>query len=355
VPHNWPISHEIARRSLYLGVPSLAVPSRILANLQAPKGSEGNRCVISPDRMSAFLVDFGIALTADDVKRITESGYVIGTLGYMSPEQMEGRELDGRSDIYSLGITLYEALCGHLPQIGEYKSLSDANEAIPPGVDDIIKQCLAQDKQFRLPSAREFIGTLRNVFRSDMPFSILLTDARLHELYAALQGMSPEEFAGKPKGQKLLVINRVKDLIRMDNPQMRRPTAEMIAILLRLAMYESVQEYTPIVDSAYEWGFEKSYTPTWSGDEAIRTALIAASKNANRDALLIISKALIEFASHQNLEEKPGWYLHDLRLIVMAVLANQCCDEHAAELAALYDQINIFSHSTQGTPVAQAA
>jgi hypothetical protein len=45
VPHNWPISHEIARRSLYLGVPSLAVPSRILANLQAPKGSEGNRCV----------------------------------------------------------------------------------------------------------------------------------------------------------------------------------------------------------------------------------------------------------------------------------------------------------------------
>jgi hypothetical protein len=44
VPHNWPISHEIARRSLYLGVPSLAVPSRILANLQAPKGSEGNRC-----------------------------------------------------------------------------------------------------------------------------------------------------------------------------------------------------------------------------------------------------------------------------------------------------------------------
>ncbi len=44
MPHNWPISHEIARRSLYLGVPSLAVPSRILANLQAPKGSEGNRC-----------------------------------------------------------------------------------------------------------------------------------------------------------------------------------------------------------------------------------------------------------------------------------------------------------------------
>jgi hypothetical protein len=59
VPHNWPISHEIARRSLYLGVPSLAVPSRILANLQAPKGSEGNRCVTSID-LSAHFVASGV-------------------------------------------------------------------------------------------------------------------------------------------------------------------------------------------------------------------------------------------------------------------------------------------------------
>ena len=242
--------------------------------------------IISPDRMSAFLVDFGIALTADDVKRITASGYIIGTLGYMSPEQMEGRELDGKSDIYSLGITLYEGLCGHLPQIGQYKNLADANEAIPPGVDDIIKRCLAQDKQFRLPSAKEFINALRNVFRTDIPFSALLTEGRLHELYAALQSMSPEEFTGKPKGQRLLVINRVKDLIRIDDPLLRRPTAEMIALLLRLALYEPTQEYESIVTSAFEWGFQKSYTPTWSGDEDIRNALITASKNAQAEIAL---------------------------------------------------------------------
>ncbi len=311
--------------------------------------------IISPDRMSAYLVDFGIAFTADDVKRITASGYVIGTLGYMSPEQMEGRELDGKSDIYSLGITLYEALCGHLPQIGEYKNLSDANEAIPPGVDDIIKQCLAQDRQFRLPSAREFITALRNVFRSDIPFSALLTEGRLHELHAALQSMSAEEFSGKPKGQKLLVINRVKDLIRIDDPQLRRPTAEMIELLLRLALYEAQQEYESIVSSAFEWGFTKFYTQTWSGDEDIRNALIVASKNAPREGLLTISKALLEFTKPQKLEEKPGWYLHDLRLIVMAILANQYCDEYASELAELYNKINTISHSPLNDPNAKAA
>ena len=57
--------------------------------------------------MNALLVDFGIAMTADDVKKLTKSGYVIGTPAYMSPEQGSGDDLDGRSDLYSLGITLY--------------------------------------------------------------------------------------------------------------------------------------------------------------------------------------------------------------------------------------------------------
>ena len=74
--------------------------------------------IVSMDNENALLVDFGIALTIDDVKKLTGTGYVIGTPAYMSPEQSSGEALDGRSDLYSLGIALYETLSGHLPHPG---------------------------------------------------------------------------------------------------------------------------------------------------------------------------------------------------------------------------------------------
>jgi eukaryotic-like serine/threonine-protein kinase len=55
---------------------------------------------------SCCLVDWGIALSPDEVKRLTRSGYVIGTPGYMSPEQLAGEEIDHRTDIYNLGLVL---------------------------------------------------------------------------------------------------------------------------------------------------------------------------------------------------------------------------------------------------------
>jgi serine/threonine protein kinase len=90
--------------------------------------------IISEDHENATLVDFGIALTADDARSLTKNGYVIGTRAYMSPEQAKDEDIDGRSDLYSLGITLYETLSGHLPHPGGYQPLSDANEAIPPRI-----------------------------------------------------------------------------------------------------------------------------------------------------------------------------------------------------------------------------
>jgi serine/threonine protein kinase len=304
--------------------------------------------IISADDANALLVDFGIAMTPDDVKnlkKLTKSGYVIGTPAYMSPEQSNGEELDGKSDLYSLGITLYETLCGHLPHPGGYQPLADANEAIPPAIDDLIRECLTQDRNARLQSAGDFVKRLRSMFRTDVPLSTLLTEARLHEVVAALKQMSAEDFTSKPKGQKLLLVNRLKDLLRIDKPELRTATAQVIVLLTRLARFEGPKDYAPIIVAAFHWGFDKSYGINWLGDEDIRDASVDAAKSANAEAHRVISEGYVEFVKTKSIEELPGWYNHDLRILVMTLLANPSCgDEGAEELAALYDRVNAASH-----------
>jgi serine/threonine protein kinase len=300
--------------------------------------------IVSPNDENATLVDFGIALTEDDVKKLTRSGYAIGTPAYMSPEQANGEALDGRSDLWSLGVTLYETLSGHLPHPGAYQSLSDANEAIPPAVDALIKDCLVHDKLSRISSASDFIKRLRSAFWSDVPLSTLLTDARLHELIAALRQLSADDFAARPRGQKLLLINRLKDLVRIDKPDLRTATAQFIALLVRSARFEMPNDYQPVVSFALEWGFEKSYGQNWQGDEDIRDGLVEATKGANASAHEVISKALLEFLKPKQLPSLPRWYLHELRPLVMSLLANSNCGDQADDLASIYDQINVASH-----------
>jgi len=302
--------------------------------------------IISTDDVNALLVDFGIAMTVDDVKKLTGTGYVIGTPAYMSPEQSNGDNLDGRSDLYSLGITLYESLSGHLPHPGGYQSLSDANEAIPPAIDTLVRECLTQDRNARLPSATEFIKRLRSVFRADVPLSTLLTEARLHELVAALRQMSAEDFSSKPKGQKLLLVNRLKDLTRSDRPELQMGTAQVIALLTRLARFEGSKEYTPIISAAFHWGFDKQYGANWVGQPDVRDALVDAAKSANAEAHRVLSAEYLAFVNEKRIAEAlPGWYFHDLRLLVMALLANPTCgDKEAEALAVLYDKINAVSH-----------
>lgn len=300
--------------------------------------------IIAKNGAAAYLVDFGIALNPDDVRRITERGYVIGTPAYMSPEQREGDEVTSASDIYTVGITLYETLCGRLPMGGHYEPLSDSNEAVPPSIDELIKACLITDPVRRLSSAKEFRQRLRSSFRTDVPLSVLLMDARLHELHAALQTMSAEEFAAKPKGQKLLILTRTKDLIRTDKPQLQKATADMIALLVRLAINEPEDQYRPIVEAAYEWGFEKIFGRDWRGDEGIRDALTDAAKVAPSAGHTVLSKALINFLGRIGLEGKKGWYYHDLRVNLINLLANPHCETAADELAELYNQVNEISH-----------
>lgn len=120
------------------------------------------------DTGSIKVMDFGIARVLG-TDRLTKAGHLIGTVEYMSPEQVRGEETDARSDIYSLGILLYEMLTGRVPfnSTSEYElmrcQIEDAPTPprsiaphIPLGVEQAIMRSLAKKREARYQSASEF-------------------------------------------------------------------------------------------------------------------------------------------------------------------------------------------------------
>jgi hypothetical protein len=179
---------------------------------------------------------------------------------------------------------------------------------------------------------------------------MLLTEARLHEITAALRQMSAEDFNVKPRGQKLLLINRLKDLVRIDKPELSYATAEMIMLLTHLAQREEEGEYQPVISAAFYWGFQKQYAANWQGNEEIRVTLIETAKSVGEKAHRVLATEFITFVSDKDLATLPGWSTHDLRLLVIGLLANPHCGKEADQLAELYDKINKASHKVGPSP-----
>jgi serine/threonine-protein kinase len=118
------------------------------------------------------LTDFGIARLTDSSR--TKTGMVLGTPSYMSPEQLAGKHIEGRSDLFSLAVSLYQLLCGKLPFEGEslaqlmFKIASEPpvdilkqNPAVPQGLADFLARALAKDPNERFQTGEEFAAALR--------------------------------------------------------------------------------------------------------------------------------------------------------------------------------------------------
>jgi len=125
-----------------------------------------------PESDSVKVADFGIARITDSSK--TKTGMVLGTPSYMSPEQLSGKKVDGRSDLFSLAVTLYQMACGTLPFAGDSMAqlmFRIANESVPDilgivpdlpaGLVAFLDRAMAKDADQRYQTGEEFAAALR--------------------------------------------------------------------------------------------------------------------------------------------------------------------------------------------------
>ena len=125
-----------------------------------------------PESDSVKVTDFGIARITDSSK--TKTGMVLGTPSYMSPEQLAGKKIEGRSDLFSLGVTLYQLTCGKLPFTGEsmaqlmFKIANEEaadvrthNAALPESLWTVVNKALAKDPDQRYQDGEQMAKALR--------------------------------------------------------------------------------------------------------------------------------------------------------------------------------------------------
>ncbi len=157
--------------------------------------------MITPEGQ-AKLLDFGMAFKAADLS-VTRPGNILGSLHYMSPEQVRGERVDARSDLYSTGVTLYEIVTGGRPFDGknEYEVMTahlreqakwpgDIDPAIPYGLSTILMKALAKNPDDRYQNAADFLVALTHISLDDA--------ATLHTLAVQPSAFNSSSDSAKP-------------------------------------------------------------------------------------------------------------------------------------------------------------
>jgi tRNA A-37 threonylcarbamoyl transferase component Bud32 len=170
---------------------------------------------------SAVLSDFGIARGIDNETQITTMGSVVGTPYYMSPEQVTGEKLDGRADLYSLGVVFYKTLTGKVPYDGDsalnigIRHIKDPVPKLPSGLSKLqplIDRFMAKAPAHRFQSGAEVIEELDRFERSSsMPRSVAKTevlDADLVNEIKRSTGQSKARSGSRPSVTRVMQVGQ---------------------------------------------------------------------------------------------------------------------------------------------------
>ncbi len=176
----------------------------------------GNVLLTADDHVK--VTDFGIAMAVGSQDHLTQTGAVMGTATYFSPEQAQGLPVDQRSDVYSLGVVLYELVTGRPPFVADgpvavaYKHVHEAparpaelEPGVPPALEAIILQALDKDMRKRYATAEELRADL-NRFRAGRRVLADPRPAGAAAAAAAAAGPAPVAAAAAPAAEAASVL-----------------------------------------------------------------------------------------------------------------------------------------------------
>ena len=221
----------------------------------------------------AMVTDFGIARLAEAAP-LTATGQVLGTVYYLSPEQVSGDPIDGRSDIYALGVAGFFALAGRFPFDAELASavlIAHVNKSPPPlhsvapyvprALCDVIDRCLVKDPSARFQSCDELAARLSSIegeVESETP-------AR------AKDGVLPARTPLISDTEVQAIVGRAADLQAMTGVQPQTPTIPGTRDLLRDAERTSGHRADNVRDAAIEAGIAAKYVDRAMVEHGLKT------------------------------------------------------------------------------------
>ncbi|MFL1547900.1 serine/threonine-protein kinase [Pseudomonas sp. D47] len=261
---------------------------------------------------TAVLSDFGIAKSLDDRTQFTQAGFAVGTPSYMSPEQARGQEIDGRADLYALGVVLYEILVGKLPYTGTdalSTALAHLTEPLPElpvhhgRYQDVLRKLLAKDPAERFPDAAALLRALDQL-PADSPEATLVRPLPI-PLSFDLAGMTPVSIdipTDKPQPQPVVTPTQHHAV----SEQRRGPVLALAGVAVAVALAIGGASYWWLSSGDTPAAPPTAVVPKTPPPPEVKTA-VADMDGGQRPLLMAGKKTLF-----QRVLSKPGAKLsHD--------------------------------------------